>query len=100
PATLIKNQLLEPMLTNPFSAMANANTLGIIFFAVLVGLACLVIGEPAQPVALFFSAMNEIIMTITLWIMLLSPVAIGCLMASTMATLGFDALQSLAWYSM
>lgn len=29
--TLIKKQLLTPMLTNPFSSLANANTLGIIF---------------------------------------------------------------------
>ncbi len=98
--TLIKKQLLTPMLTNPFSSLANANTLGIIFFAVLIGLACLVLGETAAPVVQLFSAMNEIIMKITLWIMMLSPVAIACLMGSTMATLGFDALASLGWYSM
>lgn len=100
PGTLIKNQLLSPLLTNPFEALANANTLGIIFFAVLLGLACLVLGDVALPVVRFFTALNEIIMTITLWIMGLSPVAIGCLMGSTVATLGFDAIQSLAWYSM
>ena len=98
--TLIKKQLLTPMLTNPFSSLANANTLGIIFFSVLIGLACLVLGETAAPVVHLFSAMNEIIMKITLWIMMLSPVAIACLMGSTMATLGFDALASLGWYSM
>ena len=100
PLELIKVQLLGPMLTNPFQALASANTLGIIFFAVLTGLACLVLGDIAAPVVRLFVAMNEIIMKITLWIMLLSPLAIGCLMGSTMATLGFDALQSLAWYSM
>ena len=100
PLTLIKNQLLAPMLTNPFEALASANTLGIIFFAVLTGLACLVLGEVAAPVVRLFTAMNDIIMTITLWIMRLSPAAIGCLMGSTMATLGFDALKSLGWYSM
>jgi proton glutamate symport protein len=99
PLTLLKNQLLSPMLTNPFAALASANTLGIIFFATLTGLACLVLGEVATPVVRLFVAMNEIIMKITLWIMLLSPIAIACLMGSTMATLGFDALKSLAWYS-
>tara|TARA_R110001592_G_scaffold174855_1_gene413800 strand:- start:163 stop:1587 length:1425 start_codon:yes stop_codon:yes gene_type:complete len=99
PGTLIKNQLISPMLTNPFQSLASANTLGIIFFAVLVGLACLVLGEITAPVVNLFVAMNEIIMKITLWIMMLSPIAIACLMGSTMATLGFDALASLAWYS-
>lgn len=100
PGTLIKSQLLAPMLTNPFQSLASANTLGIIFFSVLVGLACLVLGDVARPVVALFTAMNEIIMKITLWIMMLSPVAIACLMGSTMATLGFDALESLAWYSL
>lgn len=99
PLTLIKNQLLAPMLTNPFEAMATANTLGIIFFAVLAGLACLVLGDVAAPVVNLFVALNEIIMKITLWIMRFSPIAVACLMGSTMATLGFDALQSVAWYS-
>lgn len=99
PLELIKNQLLAPMLTNPFEALAGANTLGIIFFAILTGLACLVLGDVAAPVVRLFSAMNDIIMKITMWIMLFSPIAIGCLMGSTMATLGLDALQSLGWYS-
>ncbi|MCF6286131.1 MAG: dicarboxylate/amino acid:cation symporter [Candidatus Hydrogenedentes bacterium] len=100
PGELIKTQLLSPMLTNPFNSLANANTLGIIFFAVLLGLACLMLGESAAPVVKLFSAMNDIIMKITLWIMELSPVAIACLMGSTMATLGFGALETLGWYSM
>jgi len=100
PLTLIKNQLLAPMLRNPFEALASANTLGIIFFAVLTGLACLVLGEVASPVVNLFTAMNEIIMKITLWIMDFSPIAIFCLMGSTMAELGFDALKSLGWYSL
>ncbi|MBX3180188.1 MAG: dicarboxylate/amino acid:cation symporter [Candidatus Hydrogenedentes bacterium] len=100
PLDLIRMQLLSPMLTNPFESLARANTLGIIFFSVLIGLACLVLGETAAPVVRLFSAMNDIIMKITLWIMEFSPLAIGCLMGSTMATLGFDALQSLAWYSL
>ena len=100
PGDLIKTQLISPMLTNPFNSLANANTLGIIFFAVLTGLACLILGDAAAPAVKLFSAMNDIIMKITLWIMELSPVAIACLMGSTMATLGFDALASLGWYSM
>lgn len=99
PGALFKNQLLAPLLSNPFKALAEANTLGIIFFAILLGLGCLVLGEKAQPVVTFFSVMNDLIMLITLWIMKLSPIAIGCLMASMIATLGLDALRSLAWYS-
>lgn len=46
----------------------------------------------------FFQAMNRVMMKITLWVMRIAPVAIGCIFASLVATLGVDALKSLGWY--
>lgn len=100
PAQLLRDQLLMPILSNPFSALAASppNTLGIIAFAILIGLACLVLGEPAAPVKAFFHAFNDVMMTITHWVMQISPLAIGCIIASLLATLGIDALRALGYY--
>ncbi len=95
---MFRRDILKPILTNPFASLARTNSLGIIFFAILIGLACMAIGEPAKPVVNVFQGFNRVMMTITLWVMRVAPVAIGCLIASVVATLGIDALTSLGWY--
>jgi len=102
PGELFRQGLLLPILTNPFSALSASppNTLGIIFFALLTGIACLSVGSAAGPVSGFFRGFNDVMMTITLWLMQLAPICIGCIIASMVATLGFDALRSLGWYCM
>ena len=95
---MFRRDIIEPILTNPFASLSRMNSLGIIFFAILVGLACMAIGDPAKPAISIFQAFNTIMMTITLWVMRVAPVALGCLIASVVATLGVDALHSLGWY--
>ena len=95
---IIKEDIVQKVLTNPFESLATMNSLGVIGFAILVGLACVLIGEPAKPVADFFVAMNQVMMKITLWLMALAPVCIGCIIAAVVAKGGGDALKSLAWY--
>jgi len=63
-----------------------------------VGIALVLIGEPAKPVGVFFESFNRVMLVITLWIMELAPVGVGCIIASLVATLGTDALVSLGWY--
>ncbi|MFP6597657.1 MAG: dicarboxylate/amino acid:cation symporter [Candidatus Hydrogenedentota bacterium] len=100
PMDMMREEILRPVLTNPFTSLSQnpPNALGVIFFAMLLGVCCVVIGEPAAPVGTFFTALNEVMMKITLWIMKLAPVGIACLIASLVATLGVDVLKSLAWY--
>jgi Na+/H+-dicarboxylate symporter len=95
---MFRRDILKPILTNPFTSLARTNSLGIIFFAILLGLACMAIGAPAKPVVDIFQAFNRVMMTITLWVMRAAPVALGCLIASVVSTLGIDALASLGWY--
>lgn len=100
PGDMMREEILRPILTNPFNALAQnpPNALGIIFFAILIGLALVIIGEPAKPVGQFFESLNKVMLVITLWIMELAPFGIACIIASLVATLGVDALMSLAWY--
>lgn len=100
PGDMMREEILRPILTNPFTSLAKnpPNALGVIFFALLVGVCCVILGDQARPVVFFFNSLNEIMMKITLWIMELAPIGIFAIMVSLVATLGVDALQSLAWY--
>ena len=95
---MLRQDILLKILKNPFDSLAKTNSLGIIVFAILIGLACLIIGEPASGVASFFAGLNIVMNKITMWVMKLSPIAIGCLITNMMATQGLPALQSLSWY--
>jgi Na+/H+-dicarboxylate symporter len=95
---IFKEDILLAFLQNPFGSLAQTNALGIIFFALLLGIACIFVGEPARPVVNFFQGLNDVIMRITHWIMALSPVAIGCIVAHLVASKGLGVFISLAWY--
>ena len=92
------DDIVKPMIDNPFHALTTRNSLGIITFALLLALACASIGAPARPVVDFFQAMNKVILKITNWLMAISPFAIFCLMASIIATHGPEVFETLGWY--
>ncbi len=92
------DDIVKPLLDNPFHALSQRNSLGIIFFALLLGLAIASLGAPARPVAEFFQAMNVVILKITGWLMAISPFAVFCLMSSIIATHGPEVFESLGWY--
>lgn len=99
PREMFKQKIVQPILSNPFRALAETNAMGIITFAILLGLACVVMGEPARPVVEFFRALNDVIMKVTLWVMELAPYCIACLLISVVGELGVGGLKPLAWYS-
>jgi proton glutamate symport protein len=99
PGKILKESIVKPMLSKPFDALANNTTLGLIFFALLVGLACLSLGPKAAAVTSFFEAMNEVMITITMWFMKISPLAIACLIAEMVGSMGWAVVQAVAWYS-
>ena len=97
---IFKDDIIRPLLTNPFRSLAASppNSLGIIFFSLLLGLACTVVGKPAAPVISFFQGLNAVIMRVTHWLMAVSPFAIGCIMAGLVARNGPEIFQTLGWY--
>jgi len=97
---IFKDDIIKPLLMNPFRALSASppNSLGIIFFALLLGLACMVVGKPAAIVVAFFQGLNAVIMRVTRWLMAISPFAIGCIMAGLVATNGPDIFETLGWY--
>jgi len=95
---MVVEDIVQPMIMNPFRALAERNSLGIIFFALLLGLVCMALGEPARPLVDVFQAANKVILRMTRWLMAISPVAVFCLMAAIIARNGPEVFQSLGWY--
>lgn len=89
---------LEKIIMNPFSALANSQSLGIIFFAILLGVALIVIGPSGKAVLPMIHSLNAAIMKITSWLMAGAPFFIFCLVASLVASFGLSIFQLLMWY--
>ncbi len=100
PGEIFIGDIVRPLLTNPFTSLAAnpPNALGIIAFALLLGIACTFLGPRARPLVDVFAALNDVMMQITHWLMAISPVAIGCIVARLVAQTGPSVFSSLGWY--
>lgn len=85
---------------NPIEAMASGNTLQIIVFALLFGIAIASAGKPAEPVVKLFVAMNEVMMKLVTLIMNLAPYGVMGLMAKLFFTMDLGAIGNLIQYFM
>ncbi|MGE0707239.1 MAG: dicarboxylate/amino acid:cation symporter [Planctomycetota bacterium] len=90
--------IIRPMLTNPFESLTEAKSLGIISFAVLLGVAIVIVGGRARVVADLFVGLNEVILWITTWLMKFAPFCVMCLVAALVAEKGPAVFATLAWY--
>lgn len=99
---VIRDDIFRPILMNPFQALASSppNALAIIFFALLLGAGCTVVGAPAAPLAAAMQALAEVMMRITHWVMLTAPVAVGCLVADLVARTGPNVFATLGYYAL
>ncbi|GAA04589.1 dicarboxylate/amino acid:cation symporter [Photobacterium leiognathi] len=84
--------------TNPISSMANGNTLQIIVFAVLFGIAISAAGKPGERIAEIFKDLNEVIMKLVALLMNIAPFGVFFLMAKLFTGLGLDAIFNLINY--
>lgn len=69
---------------NLFEALASGDMLPIIFVSVVAGLAMLVLGEAVKEVRVLVDQLNVLIMKITDWVMLTSPVGVAALFVQTL----------------
>ena len=83
---------------NPIEAMASGNTLQVIVFAVLFGIAIVAAGQSGECVARMFDSMNKVIMKLVALLMNIAPYGVFCLMAKLFATIELSAVASLAKY--
>ena len=88
----LSERLLTIVPENPFQALAEGNILAIIFFALLVGVGVLTVGEKGKPIADFMDAGMEVMLKMTHWVMELAPFGVFALIATVAGTQGAAAL--------
>ena len=93
--------LLDIVPKNPFAALAEGNMLQVVFLALAVGAALTLIPkEKARPIIQAADGLTDVIIKLVHAIMLVAPVAVFCLIAKVMATMGLEVLVSLLVYSL
>ncbi len=92
------DDIVKPMIANPFHSLTTRSSLGIIFFAIVLALACMAVGAPARPLIDLFQAANQVVLRITMWLMSISAFAIFCLMGAIVARHGPTVFETLGWY--
>lgn len=95
----LPDRIITLVPANPLMAMAESNMLEVVIFAIIVGIA-LVIMAPAQskPLLDLLGSLQEVCMTVVRWAMWLAPLAVFGLLASLTARLGLNALLGMAVY--
>ncbi|NOY27827.1 MAG: dicarboxylate/amino acid:cation symporter [Oligoflexia bacterium] len=93
--------LLNMVPQNPFAALAQGNMLQVVFLALAIGAALtLVPKEKAEFVIKVADGLTDAIIKLVGAIMLTAPVAVFCLIAGVMATMGIQVLSALLVYSL
>jgi len=77
-----------------------SNILGLVFFAIILGIALAKLGEKGKPLLAFFTCMADAMMTITVWVINLAPIGVFFLIGGQV--LGVEDLgtvvNQLGWY--
>ncbi len=95
PANLkeVLTNLLMSLVANPVNAVANANYIGILAWAIIIGFALRQAGDSTRAVVSDFA---DAISQVVKWVIALAPFGILGLVANTVAETGFDALKGYA----
>lgn len=84
---------------NPLEAMITGEMLGIVIYTIIIGIAITQIStELARPIIRVSEAIQKICITVVGWAMRLVPYAVFGMMASLMATIGYEVLIGLGYY--
>lgn len=88
----LSERLMSIVPDNPIAALAEGNILAVIFFALLVGVSLLAIGDKGRPVADLMESSGEMMLKITEWVMEFAPFGVFALIARMAGTQGVSAL--------
>ena len=97
-APALKDVIVNIFPTNPVKAMAEANMLQIIVFALLFGYAMSHAGEPGQRLAGFFRDAEAVVMRMVTILMEFAPYGVFALLARLFSSMGLGASLDLAGY--
>ncbi len=93
------DQVVNLVPKNVFKAMADAQMLQIVFFALMVGLALTMLSQSkSEPVIKFFDGFSDAMIKLVDLIMKIAPYGVFALISATIAEFGFEILKTLFWY--
>ena len=85
--------------TNPVGAFVDGNVLQIVFLALVVGAAALLVGEAAEPFVAINRALLAIVQKALWWVIRLAPIGTLGLIGHAVASYGWDLLGPLAGFT-
>lgn len=88
-------KFVSSLFMNPIAAMSQGHVMGIIMFAILVGVALVVGGQRYRATLSLFQEFFDLSLLILDWIMRLAPFGIAALLTKLIATQNIDVLISL-----
>lgn len=91
----VVDRLIAIIPMNPVEAMADADVLGVIFWAILFGVGVLAAGDKGKPVAAVIESAVEAVLKVTHFVMEVAPYGVYALMAWVVSTQGLGVLVNL-----
>ncbi|MFF5179100.1 dicarboxylate/amino acid:cation symporter [Micromonospora sp. NPDC000316] len=85
--------------TNPVGAFVEGNVLQIVFLAIVVGAAALLVGDAAEPFVALNRSLLEIVQKALWWVIRLAPIGTIGLLGNAVASYGWDLLAPLAKFA-
>ncbi|MFG3419019.1 dicarboxylate/amino acid:cation symporter [Micromonospora sp. NPDC048063] len=85
--------------TNPVGAFVEGNVLQIVFLALVVGAAALLVGEKAEPFVALNRALLEIVQKALWWVIRLAPIGTLGLIGNAVASYGWNLVAPLAKFT-
>lgn len=95
-APTMVERLIAIVPANPFNALASGDILAVIFFAILVGIAILMLRDKGKAVGDVIQGGADIMMAITGWVMELAPIGVFALITWVTADKGLATFTSVA----
>lgn len=89
-------QFFHGLFQNPFSALAKGDVLGVVVFALFLGVALVIGGERYRNILNLFQEFLDLMMRIISWVMYVAPLGVCALLLKLAATQNLELLTTLA----
>lgn len=96
PFTSLIDTVMSLIPANPAAAFAEGNMLQVLMFAIIVGVACLAVGEKAEPFVKFAESVNDISVKIISVVMCFTPIGVFCSISSVIYANGVETVAAVA----
>lgn len=95
----LPKKLITILPSNPLTSMVEGQMLQVVLFAVIIGVALVLMApKQAKPMLDLMASLQEVCMTVVRWAMLLAPYAVFGLLAQLTTKIGLNSLLGMAVY--